>query len=635
MEEFENFLDLYRRSPLGKRSKQYVRLLDVLSKFFGYNSDHCSKEKKSARLMAEKKINAAREKLGEDVAGQKSLSEIETVYQEEKSKILEEVGGADAWDALPATERSEREAEILTNVLLAFGEEEFSKLSDEEKRHLEFFIWVGCGCHKELNTMKCGNVAMMLFWDEHGLAGPILLANRDNAAVINNIKDLESLSPAEQRALDVTIRGAVKAASIAGYMFNHKDDKKGQQDTYKWWFEKCGIKLNFPDTSSTRYQSYCEAASVLIEHLQRFLEFLLFVRDKKEKRRFTHMEDNLYRALQCQSTITELAVLTMYSQAITHPYISQIRTAEAEKGNMLDMGPLHEKVGQHMEKIMENPKLLISKDATYKTGTLDGKMWNRPGAVAAVLEIAPTLPYLEGALLEFFKGALEGWKRFTSEFAEGGLIDTSTATERDLAWMPPTNDANEGILGTYRVFMRNKPSTSLHQFNAQAMFHRNDTALFMDEEFTPDDHAYIRKAAREADGSGLERQRRKVIIEHGEKEVELKREKDKARAEKDAAKVTRVSKVVLILDRTKVADLKGKALHDQYDAFQAAGGPVPKVKPKTVGPKKKAIEAMIDALDAGTWELSVDIVQEASNSEPVGDNLDGTHEGDSNTEDEE
>jgi hypothetical protein len=80
-----------------------------------------------------------------------------------------------------------------------------------------------------------------------------------------------------------------------------------------------GIKLNFPNTSSTCYQSYCEAASVLIEHLEKFLEFLEFVCDRKEKGTFTHMEDNLYKALQCKSTITKLAVLAMYSQAISHP----------------------------------------------------------------------------------------------------------------------------------------------------------------------------------------------------------------------------------------------------------------------------------------------------------------------------
>jgi hypothetical protein len=81
--------------------------------------------------------------------------------------------------------------------------------------------------------MQSGNMKLMVFWDENGLVGPFLLANRNNAAVINNIQDLESLRPAEQQALEVTIHGAVNTASIAGYIFNHKDNKKGQQDTYK------------------------------------------------------------------------------------------------------------------------------------------------------------------------------------------------------------------------------------------------------------------------------------------------------------------------------------------------------------------------------------------------------------------
>lgn len=74
--------------------------------------------------------------------------------------------------------------------------------------------------------MRAGNIAPMAFWDANNLPGPVLLANRDNAYVINNVKDIEFLTPAEQRAFEVTIRGAVKAASIAEYMFNHKDKKK-------------------------------------------------------------------------------------------------------------------------------------------------------------------------------------------------------------------------------------------------------------------------------------------------------------------------------------------------------------------------------------------------------------------------
>jgi len=41
------------------------------------------------------------------------------------------------------------------------------------------------------------------------------------------------------------------------------------------------------------------------------------------------------------------------------------------------------------------------------------------------------------------------WKKFTSEFAPGGLIDKATADERKLVWMPSTNDVNEGALGSF------------------------------------------------------------------------------------------------------------------------------------------------------------------------------------------
>jgi len=50
------------------------------------------------------------------------------------------------------------------------------------------------------------------------------------------------------------------------------------------------------------------------------------------------MEKNLYNALQDPPTLTELAVLALYGQAVYHPYVSQIR---GQNMNMLDLGPLH------------------------------------------------------------------------------------------------------------------------------------------------------------------------------------------------------------------------------------------------------------------------------------------------------
>jgi hypothetical protein len=61
----------------------------------------------------------------------------------------------------------------------------------------------------------------------------------------------------------------------------------------------------------------------------------------------------------------------------------------------------------------------------------------------------PELPHLKPLLVRFFQGAAKGWKRFTSEFAPGGLIDEATVEEKDLAWLPTTNDVNEGALGSF------------------------------------------------------------------------------------------------------------------------------------------------------------------------------------------
>jgi len=42
---------LYNNSPLGKRSGGVLKFIDLLIKLAGMNTDHCSKEKKDARLL--------------------------------------------------------------------------------------------------------------------------------------------------------------------------------------------------------------------------------------------------------------------------------------------------------------------------------------------------------------------------------------------------------------------------------------------------------------------------------------------------------------------------------------------------------------------------------------------------------
>lgn len=89
-------------------------------------------------------------------------------------------------------------------------------------------------------------------WVSKGLKGPILLPNKDNAAVIAACSDNARPSSAESRAVDVSTRGGVKATQLGGLICRHKDDKKGQQDIFRWFFRRTlGYEVAYPDTSWT------------------------------------------------------------------------------------------------------------------------------------------------------------------------------------------------------------------------------------------------------------------------------------------------------------------------------------------------------------------------------------------------
>jgi hypothetical protein len=153
--------------------------------------------------------------------------------------------------------------------------------------------------YKEMNATKGGNAEIQAYWHSAEAEPPKLLRNRDNAAAAN----LGGVA-AWKRANDISQGGGVKTMSLAGAIFNNKDDKKGQQDTFCWFFEsKLGYIITFPSTSAIRYGSHCEAAGVLILYLPLFLEFLELVWSKKESGTLNHIENNVYIALQDIPTI--------------------------------------------------------------------------------------------------------------------------------------------------------------------------------------------------------------------------------------------------------------------------------------------------------------------------------------------
>ncbi|KAH7918088.1 hypothetical protein BV22DRAFT_990657, partial [Leucogyrophana mollusca] len=93
-----------------------------------------------------------------------------------------DAGGLTAWNDLPPAEQELREVQVKNTLARKVGEDVFATLTDAEKRQWTLIVRAGCCMHKELNSVKGGNAAMMEFWDNNNLEGPILLANKDNAA---------------------------------------------------------------------------------------------------------------------------------------------------------------------------------------------------------------------------------------------------------------------------------------------------------------------------------------------------------------------------------------------------------------------------------------------------------------------
>lgn len=394
---------VYNASPLGRRKPlnplEFPRLVK------GMNTDHAEDQKKLVRLFASWKETCEYEVRGEEALLSASIAELIPLLWVETERNIQAVGGLAAWNALSEDDQMIRKQEAYKRACLHIGKELFEQLTPNERRHAVLFIWGGCCMHKEMNTIKWGNLRFRIFWLTVGVA-PMKLMNRDNAAAA-----ALGGQAAADRAEEVSQAGGVKLTSLAGAVFAHKDKKKGQQDSLRYWIESCvGYMIRFPDTSNTRYQSHCEAAAELLVRLHFYRDYLEVVRDLKESGTWTNIEKNVYDGLHDIPTLTELAVLVLYSQAVSHPYMRLVRGSEAASTNLLDLGPVHERVKNHCQAVIANPNLLLAPDATYTAGAMDGKTWERSDAFYAVKALSQSLPHLCGALVAFFEGALEGWE---------------------------------------------------------------------------------------------------------------------------------------------------------------------------------------------------------------------------------
>ncbi|KAL5511167.1 hypothetical protein ACEPAH_4382 [Sanghuangporus vaninii] len=306
--------------------------------------------------------------------------------------------------------------------------------------------------------------------DASGSNGPVTWSCADESGASDLNQRVDEIV---KRAKNVTKGGGIRTGDLMGNYFRNKDKKKGQQDAFKnHGKHTLGRTVSYPDTSNTRYSSYLEAAAVTIARPQFYTDYLEDVRDRKTNRKFNHLESNIYKALHDKSTLTELAVLALYQEAVSHSYILAVRGKENEPKNALDLGPLHKNVCTHITRLIHEPPIILSPNADPVRATLGGlKEWKCPEAVREIHRRAGEWPYLKEIFIAFLQGALSTWERFSSEFQDDGIIAALTQGERDLAWMPATNDANEGALGALRSEGTRQKNSGMHYSPHQSTKH--------------------------------------------------------------------------------------------------------------------------------------------------------------------
>ncbi|KAJ7824394.1 hypothetical protein B0H14DRAFT_2369645, partial [Mycena olivaceomarginata] len=182
----------------------------------------------------------------------------------------------------------------------------------------------------------------------------------------------------------------------------------------------------------------------------------------------------------------------------------EVRGPLRAEDNLLNLGPLHEKVKAHLKKIIACPQLITGADMTFKTSTLNGQRWQKPEIVyAALAKIAEwKLEHVDKLIVAYCKGALATWIRFDTEWSEDGPISKLSAENIERAWLEVTNDGNESELGIYRQAAKPAPNMSLAYHSALRMYKANKTSEYVTTLDATTRQA-IRAQVRKADASGM------------------------------------------------------------------------------------------------------------------------------------
>ena len=440
----------------------------IWQRVHGYLGDHASDQKKLSGMMETYRRECDREVHGEDALfsdDPEAEVERDRLLDEKLKKMLENAGGKECWVSLPPAERLRQEREMIREVQIALGEQAYQRLSPEEQKEVDFWVYTGCTMHKDLNAAKGGADRMARSWEEKKKTPPIKLLSKAQETAAESG---HSSAPKKGKGGRQPESSGVKLTGILGALVKHKNPKKGHQARFRVYCRKTlGFEILFPDTSNNRYQSHGYAATEIVHHRQLYIDFLLGVRDRKATTGgLNHMEENALAGLMDDATFTELQVLALYTQSISLPLSQLVRAPYHQSTNGLDLGPEFSRLLKHLKAIAKDPNILIGPNASPMTATFDGQPWHNPDAIANILRDQSQYPHLRSALVAFFEGALEGWERFTRDVLDNPKLSAATPEQRYKAFRRPANDLNEGALGLMRRTFRNFPRITFGQLNA-------------------------------------------------------------------------------------------------------------------------------------------------------------------------
>ncbi|KAL1684102.1 hypothetical protein EV122DRAFT_200418 [Schizophyllum commune] len=564
--------DVFNRSPIAKRRGLFASLQNFALAYQGTNGDHANDVRKDNKDLRQFKMNMTIAYLGTEHL--KTLSPEDLILEviPFARAAVQDVGGSEAWTRLDGEERASGNLAMMEALARSAGRKILDEMSAKKRQELTRWLWAGCCMHKELNSVKGGDDAMRAYYEQHvNVPRPVLLANKDNAAILRHASRGDKLTDAELRALAVSGSGAVKATTLGGMICNNKNSKKGQHDTYVWFFQtKLGLRHShvFPDVSNTRFQSHCDAACEIILHLPIYRIFMQCVFWRKNQPGFTNVEQNFYNALYDMPTLTEMCVLVLYANCVTYPYARHIRGPGTDHLNALDLGDYHNGVKAFVRSLIVDPGRVLDPGTDHISATLDGQEMHQPRAFAAVISMQDHLPYLRTLFVVFLEGALTVWERFTSEYIEGGAIDLLSDEEREKIFLPATNDANESALGTAVASKRLRPNETLHQFDARYTYERNDTREFMENCFEEEDYRFVHGEARALLASLPQAHIRRAQVEHDNRVAAEHRRAAEEQAAAKAARQAELEQVSLVLDAEALEGMTVPSLKEQLDIWR-------------------------------------------------------------------